>query len=119
MRPHGNYFIIKLEGVDEISQAQSLREQELFLPEKDLMTLEKGQFYHYQIIGCTVFTKKATRVGKVKDIWEIQDNQLLVVEKGEKEIYIPFTQQICTAIKLEKKEIIVDPPEGLLELDEI
>lgn len=119
VRPQREFLLIKLEGIDEISQAQSVRGQEIFLPEKDLDALESGQFYHYQLIGCRVETKKSKRVGIVKDIWQIQNNPQLVVEKRKTEIYIPFTQQICTEINLEKKEIVVDPPEGLLELNEI
>jgi ribosomal 30S subunit maturation factor RimM len=49
----------------------------------------------------------------------IKDNDLLVVEKEGKEILIPFTAVICLEVNLKKKEIVIDPPEGLLELDEI
>jgi len=55
----------------------------------------------------------------VKDVLLIKDNDLLVVGKGEEEIYVPFTESICVEINLENKEIIIDPPQGLLELDEI
>ncbi len=55
----------------------------------------------------------------VKDILFIKDNDLLVIIKGKREIYVPFTESICVEIDLENKEIIIDPPEGLLELDEI
>ena len=44
---------------------------------------------------------------------------MLVVDKGGSEILIPFSKSICLDIDLDKKEIVIDPPEGLLELDEI
>jgi ribosomal 30S subunit maturation factor RimM len=49
----------------------------------------------------------------------IKDNDLLVVVKGKKEILVPFAKPICLKIDLKRKEILVDLPEGLLELDEI
>ena len=40
--------------------------------------------------------------------------ELLVVE-GERELLIPFADAICPEVDIEKKLILVDPPEGLLE----
>jgi len=36
-----------------------------------------------------------------------------------KEALVPFSQKICLEVNLNKKVIIIDPPEGLLELNEI
>jgi len=58
-------------------------------------------------------------VGIVKNIHSIRGNDLLVIEKDQKEVLIPFSRSICLEIDLEKKRIIIDPPDGLLELDEI
>jgi 16S rRNA processing protein RimM len=66
-----------------------------------------------------VITREGKDVGSVKDILFINENDLLVVEKGEKEIFIPFSESICIGVDLVKKEIVVDPPEGLLDLNEI
>lgn len=49
----------------------------------------------------------------------IPENDLLVVEHEGREILIPFTSEICVHVDLDKREIVIDPPEGLLELDEI
>jgi 16S rRNA processing protein RimM len=55
----------------------------------------------------------------VKDVLFISENDLLVVEKGDRQILIPFTESICIEVDLEKKEIVIDPPDGLLNLNEI
>ena len=89
------------------------------LPEGDLRTLEKGKYYFFQIIGCSVVTKKGEKVGSVKDLWCIKENDLLVVEKGKREILVPFAKPICLKVNLKRKEILVELPEGLSELDEI
>jgi len=89
------------------------------LPEEDLRTLEKGKYYFFQIIGCSVVTKKGEKVGSVKDLWCIKENDLLVVEKGKREILVPFAKPICLKVNLKRKEILVELPEGLSELDEI
>jgi 16S rRNA processing protein RimM len=66
-----------------------------------------------------VITKEGAAVGSVRDIFFIEGNDLLVVEKGDQEIFIPFTQSICIEVNLEERKITIDPPDGLLDLDEI
>lgn len=64
-------------------------------------------------------TESGDPIGLVKDIQFIKDNDLLVVEKGERIILIPFTVSICVEVNLEKREIVTDLPDGLLDLNEI
>jgi 16S rRNA processing protein RimM len=66
-----------------------------------------------------VVTKGGDLVGMVKDILFIKENDLLVVEKEERKMLIPFTEAICIGVDLGKREIIIDPPDGLLDLNEI
>ena len=64
-------------------------------------------------------TQSGDLIGWVRDILFIKDNDLLVVEKGRRKMFIPFTQTICIEVNLEKREIVIDPPDGLLDLNEI
>lgn len=43
----------------------------------------------------------------------------MVVKRGDGEFYVPFTETICVKVDPEAKEILIDPPDGLLELNEI
>lgn len=112
-------FILKLEGVNSLSQADGLAGYEVFVPEEFLEPLEEDQYYSFHLQGCTVLDKDRKRVGMVVDILAISQNNLLVVEEEGREILIPFNKSICLEVDLKKKEIIVDIPEGLLELNEI
>lgn len=118
-RAYKKDFILKLKGIDSLSQALEWVGQEVFLPEEDLHPLDKGSFYLFQLIGCSVVTREGEKVGTVRDIWFIQNNDLLVVMKGSKEILIPFVQSICFEVDLARKEILVDLHEELSELNEI
>jgi len=66
-----------------------------------------------------VFTKEGESVGSVKDILFIEGNDLLLVEKEDQELLVPFTESICLEVDLERRSITIDPPDGLLDLDEI
>jgi len=118
-RPYKEDFILKLSAIDSLAQALEWVGQEVFLPEEDLHALEKDNYYFFQIIGCSVVKRDGEKVGVVKDLWCIRDNDLLVVQKGSKEILIPFTKSICLGVDLKRREILVDLPQGLSDLNEI
>ncbi len=119
LRSYKEHYIIKLEGVDSLSQARELVGLEVQLPEDTLQSLEKDNYYSFQIIGCSVVTQSGKQVGNVSDLIWVKDNNLLVVTHEEKEILIPFTHSVCLEVDLKQKIIRIDPPEGLLELNEI
>ena len=41
--------------------------------------------------------------------------ELLVIDGAERELLVPFAESICVDVDVEKKRIVIDPPEGLLE----
>jgi 16S rRNA processing protein RimM len=84
-----------------------------------LQSLEEDNYYSFQIIGCSVVTQSGKQVGNVSDLIWVKDNNLLVVTQGRNEILIPFTRTVCLEVDLKQKIIRIDPPEGLLELNEI
>lgn len=119
LRPFKDGFIIKLKEIDSLSEAKELVGEEVLVPEAKLQSLEKDRYYLFQLIGCSVVTKTGDRVGVVEDVLPLPDSELLVVRGGGKEVLIPAISEICYQINLEKRMILIDPPEGLLDLNEI
>jgi 16S rRNA processing protein RimM len=115
----GKSYDIKLEGVDSLSQADRLAGLEVFVPEEGLKETREGQFYLFQLAGCSVLGPEGEVIGTVIDVLSVPANDLLVVRGKGKEILIPFNQSICTKVDLTRKEIRIDPPAGLLDVDEI
>jgi 16S rRNA processing protein RimM len=119
LRPYKEDYILKLKEVDSLGRALELIGQEIFIPEDELRNLEDGDFYYFQLMGCTVIEKSGEIVGVVRDLWPIRGNELLVVQKGDNEMLIPFAKPICLEVNLERREILVDLPPGLSDLNEI
>ena len=42
--------------------------------------------------------------------------EVLLIDGTEKELMVPFAEVICIEVDVKAKRIVVDPPEGLLEL---
>jgi 16S rRNA processing protein RimM len=91
----------------------------VFLREEDFLPLEKDEFYSFQITGCAVILTNGAKIGEVEGLISASDNDLLVVKGKKAEIFIPFSAGICKDVNLKRREITIDPPEGLLDLNEI
>jgi 16S rRNA processing protein RimM len=114
-----NSHFLKLKGIDTLAQADALAGLEVYAAESDFKPLERGGFYEFQVVGCRVVTRGGVEVGEVTDILRAGGPVLLVVRRGGREVYVPFTEAICLKVDPGAGEILIDPPDGLLELNEI
>ncbi|MGH9632777.1 MAG: ribosome maturation factor RimM [Bryobacteraceae bacterium] len=116
VRAHQGRLIFKLRGVDSIPAAEAFRNFEVRIPLEERPPAPEGEYYHSDLIGCEVVEKDGTTVGEVEGWQELGATGLLKV-KGETEILIPFARNICIAIDVEARRIVVDLPEGLKDLN--
>jgi 16S rRNA processing protein RimM len=119
MRFDRNSPFLKLKGVDTLGRANALAGKEIFVPEEGLDPLTDGHYYYFQIIGSAVLTKDGEGLGTVKSLLSAGEQTILVVERSGREILIPFTRPICVGVDTSRREIRVDLPDGLLDLNEI
>jgi 16S rRNA processing protein RimM len=117
-RPSGRDFIVKLEGVNTLSQADALAGAPVSIPESAFLSLEKGRYYLFELEGCRVVSAMGEEIGTVTDVLLLGASSVLVVDSRGKEVLIPFHESICKEVDLAAKEIRVDLPAGLLDLNE-
>jgi 16S rRNA processing protein RimM len=119
LKIEGHWFqsgrvVLKFEGVDSPETADELRNAEICVGETDAVELEDDEYYDWQLEGCTVTSVDGSEIGKVREVMRTGATEILVVD-GDKEYLIPFAEAICTEVDIEKKVIVIDPPDGLLE----
>jgi 16S rRNA processing protein RimM len=114
-----NSPFLRLKGIGSLKEADALRGREILVRAKEFPTLEDGSYYEFQLLGCIVETIEGRQMGQVVEFIAIGSSNLLVVETGGKKVEIPLVEAICRKIDLANKKIIIDPPEGLLELNEV
>ena len=115
-RPQGGRWIVGFEGVVSIDDAEALRGGELVIDDSRLGPLEAGQYYMHDLVGCAVETVRGDRVGTVTRVDRKVGVPLLAVATSRGEALVPFVETICRTVDLERRRIVIDPPEGLLEL---
>ncbi len=115
-RPVKNQLLIKLQGIDRVDEAQRWVGATLSVDESALAPLEPGQYYHYQVIGFEVVDIYRGRIGIITSVLSTPGNDILVVEEAEKEYLIPAVKEIVSKVDFAASRVIVDLPEGLLDL---
>jgi 16S rRNA processing protein RimM len=115
-RAHDGRWVVGFEGVNTIDDAEALRGAELTIDAEALPALETGRYYLHDLAGCTVETTAGARVGVVEKIDTSVGTTVLVVGAGGREVLVPFAAEICRVVDVAGKRIVIDPPEGLLDL---
>ena len=101
-----------------MDEAERLAGLELRVPEETLPALGDGVYYQHQLVGCEVETVAGTPIGEVSRVDGGAGGSLLAVSGARGEVLIPLAQHICVEIDVAAKRIRIDPPEGLLDLNE-
>jgi 16S rRNA processing protein RimM len=110
--------VVGFDGFSRIEDVERLAGLELRVPEDALQPLGEHTYYQHQLVGCAVETTRGELVGEVTRVDGGLGGSLLVVDGPRGEILVPLTLAICVGIDVEAKRIRIEPPEGLLELNE-
>lgn len=109
------FILIRFKGFLRREQAECLVGKELCITASQLLPLYEGEYYFYQLLGLIVKDLGGNLLGEVKEIISTGSNDVYVVDGPEGEILIPVLDDVIKKIDLDKKIIMVDLPEGLLD----
>lgn len=112
--------VFKFHGVDSISQAEAWKGFDVAVPDSERVPLEPGEYFLSDLEGCEVRLVSGERVGVVTGTIENGPQILLEVSaEGRKQpALIPFVKALFPTIDVNGKVLIVDPPAGLIDVNE-
>jgi len=113
-------FIVKFQGIDTRNHAEKLKKCKILVKTDKLPKLKKEEFHLLELINLKVKTlenDELKTIGKVINL-ENEKNNLLIIElsKNQKKVLIPFVKEIVPLVDIKNNFIIINPPNGLLEL---
>ena len=116
-RWHREVLLLAIDGVESREAAEELRNTELHVPVADLPALEDPDvYYDHQLVGLTARLPDGTELGTVSAVRH-EGADLLVVHRVEDgELLVPFVTAIVPSVDVPGGVVVVDPPEGLLDL---
>jgi len=110
--PHKGRFVLKLDGVDSIDEAEALRDLELRIPEAELAALPAGSYYHHQLRGLRVYDPEGRERGRVAAVMETGgEAAVLVVEGAEGETLVPLADAFVREVDVAGGRMVVLVPE--------
>lgn len=117
VRFHNERPIVGFEGVADMNEASALAGIELRVPREWLPPLPPEMFYRHDLVGCDVDRIDGAHVGKVTEVEGTLGGSRLVVATARGEVLVPLASEICRSIDVAGKRIVIEPPDGLLELN--
>lgn len=117
VRPYkGDMVILKLEGIDDATAAEALRNANLEIPLDELAELPPDVYYQHDILGLLVRTLAGQEVGRIVDIMLTGGNDVYVVKApGGTQILLPAVKEVIKQIDLRRHVMYIDPIKGLLD----
>ncbi len=105
---------VKLAGVDTRLAAEALVGAELTVSAEELSSLDKGSYYHFEILGLPVLTQDGQEMGTLREILVTGGNDVYVVrQEGRRDLLVPAVADVVLDVDIRKGRIIVDLPDGL------
>ena len=114
-RWHNQILLLAFDGIIDRNQIEELRDQ-MISAEVDITSLSPGEYHYQQLLGCQDFLQRDELIGEVDEIVKLPGQDLLSVAKNGKKVLIPMVKKIIISIDVSTKKIVVDPPEGLLDV---
>jgi 16S rRNA processing protein RimM len=116
-RWHSGRMLVSFAEVADRTSAEALRNTLLVADSATSPDADENEFWDHQLIELTVATVDGTPLGSVSDVVHTPGGDLLVVRRPDGgELLVPFVRSIVPTVDLDARRVVVDPPEGLLEL---
>lgn len=112
----GNQLRVKFEGVDTEADAEALMKSSIYLPLSLLPKLEGNKFYFHEVIGFQLEDVNQGIVGEITGINDTTAQPLFEVDREGVELLIPMIDHFIKKVDRSNKTILVETPEGLIDL---
>ena len=118
--PGKETFILRFKGISTRNHAEKLKKYKILVKTNKLPKLNKEEFHLLELINLevkTVENDELKTIGKVINL-ENEKNNLLVIKlfKNQKNVLVPFVEEIVPLVDIKNNFLIINPPKGLLEL---
>ena len=117
-RPRSGGLVVSFDGVEGREAAEALRDTMLVVDSASLPPIEDDEeWYDHQLVGLAVVTVSGEAVGELTEVIHSAGSDLLAVRAADgREHLVPFVREMVPTVDVPGGRVVVDPPEGLLDL---
>jgi len=114
--PQKNTAFIYLEDVDHIDKAFPLAKKDIYLPNKLKPKKKKNEFGLKDLLNFIAVDINEGELGEIIELQELPQQLIATVHYKGKEVLFPLNEAVIQAIDVVKGVVMVDLPEGLLDI---
>ena len=118
-REQGGRLVVQFERVADRDLAEALRGTLLLV---DAATLpppdDPDEFHDVQLVGLAAELPDGRPLGELTEVLHLPHGDVLVVRGTSGEVLVPFVAAIVPVVDVPSGRVVVDPPEGLLDLSQ-
>lgn len=111
-------LVVAFAGVVDRAGAEVLRGTMLVVDAASLPALtDPDEFYDHQLVGLAAVLPDGTALGAVREVLHPPGTDLLAIrDDAGTERLVPFVRAMVPTVDLAAGRLVVDPPDGLLDL---
>ena len=113
-RQHGDRFVVAFEGYETREAAETLRGP-LYIDAAQARSLDDGEYWEHDLVGCSAWTMSEVEIGTIARVISGPAQDLLALDTPAGERLVPLVKEIVLEIDMERRRVILDPPQGLLD----
>jgi len=114
-------YLLKLEETDSPETAKRLSSSDILARKEDIpyqeVSLESETLVYGHLVSFLIIDQTLGSVGTIKEILEFPQQEMAVLELRGNEVLIPLNDSYIIRVDKEEKEIHMDLPDGLIDLD--
>lgn len=114
--PLGSGWRVRFAEIPDRTTAELWRDRYLLAPRDELPPPDETQLYLHELVGLRVELADGSPVGEVVSWYEVPHGILLEVARGDGTVLLPYRPEFVREVDREGKRLVVELPDGLLEL---
>lgn len=107
VRTHGEDYIVGFSIFSTPEEASQFRGAFLEIPEEKGLPRHQDTFYQFELIGLQVEDQEGRSLGKVADILEYPQQQIMVISRNGDELLLPARKQLIEFIDIPNNKLRV------------
>ncbi len=104
----GDRAILKLQGIDTLEQAETLRKKTLVVHRDEAVELEEDAYFIEDLKDCQVYDTEGKSLGQISEVIVTGSNDVYWI-KQPKELLIPALKNIVVDVNIKEEKVIIRP----------
>lgn len=114
--------LLTIDGIDNEKEVSRLVNHDIYALKRDYrqesLDSDADGFPLDYFIGFELHDSDGERVGEITDVDEQTENAIFIVDREGAELMVPATDELIIEFDLDKKVMVMDLPQGLLDLND-